>query len=78
MGTLVNAKDQRISNSWSAPNGSRLRCPVPGCTHTGDIITKLHCRTAHNMEREEVKKKYGMPIIVGVRSGFSNVSNINK
>lgn len=78
MGTLVNAKGQRISNSWNSQHGGQLKCPVQGCTHTGDIITKLHCRTAHNMEREEVKKKYGMPIIVGVKAGFGGASNSNR
>lgn len=37
------------------------RCPYPNCDHIGLIITKVHCRTHHNMEREELFKKYGYP-----------------
>lgn len=78
MCTVLNSKGQKLSTSWSTCSSGMLRCPVPGCKHTGDIITKAHCRIAHNMEREEVKKKYGMPIIVGVKAGFGGASNINK
>lgn len=57
------------SNGWSSDGGTLIRCPVEGCTHTGDIITKAHCRMVHGMEREEVKKKYGMPYKVKYREG---------
>ena len=77
MGEIITANEQKISNSWRAKSSSQLRCPVPGCTHTADIITKAHCRTVHNMEREEVRERYGMPIVVGVKSGFGGASNIN-
>lgn len=40
---------------------STVRCPYPNCGHTGDVITALHCRTAHNMERKELYGKYGQP-----------------
>lgn len=55
------AKRKR-STSWFA-NGanSLIRCPYPGCTHTGTVITKAHCKLAHNMDRKELAKKYGMP-----------------
>ncbi|BDH62148.1 hypothetical protein MTP04_22780 [Lysinibacillus sp. PLM2] len=55
-------------NSWTS-NGldSVLQCPVPNCGHKGQIITKAHCRLAHEMTRDEVKKKYGMPYRVIVR-----------
>lgn len=36
-------------------------CPVPGCDHQGGVITKVHCRTVHGMEREEIAKLYGLP-----------------
>ena len=39
--------------------------------------TKLHCRNVHGMEREEVRERYGMPTVVGVKSGFGGASNIN-
>ena len=78
MGTIITAKGQKISNSWSAQSSGQLRCPVPGCTHKGDIITKLHCRNVHGMERDEVKARYGMPIVVGEKSGFGGASNSNR
>lgn len=40
---------------------STVRCPYPNCSHTGDVITNLHCRTAHAMERKELYGKYGKP-----------------
>lgn len=63
-----------ISNSWFGDGNSILRCPVPGCDHTGSIITKVHCRMAHNMERDEVKKKYGMPFKLDVRKKREGVN----
>lgn len=60
-------RKSKRSNSWSARGvGIMVRCPVPGCEHTGNIITKAHCRLVHHMERDEVKKKYGMPYNVKV------------
>lgn len=38
-----------------------LKCPYPDCDHVGDVITKVHCRTKHGMEREDLFKKYGAP-----------------
>ena len=75
---MMNDSGNRISNSWSASNSNRLRCPVPGCTHKAEIITKAHCRIEHDMERDEVKKKYGMPIIVEAKAGFGGASNRGK
>lgn len=40
---------------------STVKCPYPNCGHTDDVITALHCRTAHNMERKELFGKYGKP-----------------
>ncbi|KGE20673.1 hypothetical protein [Paenibacillus wynnii] len=44
---------------------STVKCPYPNCGHTGDVITNLHCRTAHDMERKELFGKYGKPCGVG-------------
>lgn len=61
---------------WSAPVGeSFLVCPVPDCKHIAPIITKVHCRMHHNMEREEIEKKYGGPRIVKMNGGFTNVDH---
>lgn len=49
------------SNMWYGRNGNSVRCPVPGCHHIGTVITKVHCRLEHDMEREEVGKLYGPP-----------------
>lgn len=37
------------------------RCPVESCGHVGMVITKVHYRTFHNLEREVAEKKYGCP-----------------
>lgn len=47
---------------WYGRNGAQLKCPVTGCDHVGSIITKAHCRLAHDMDREEVGRLYGMPV----------------
>ncbi|ETT55231.1 hypothetical protein BSK66_15855 [Paenibacillus odorifer] len=44
---------------------STVRCPYPTCGHTGEVITVNHCRTAHNMERKELFRKYGKPQSIG-------------
>lgn len=44
---------------------STVRCPYPGCGHTGDVITNNHCRTAHKMERKELFGRFGKPQGVG-------------
>lgn len=44
---------------------STVKCPYPNCGHTGDVITALHCRTAHGMERKELFGRYGKPTGVG-------------
>ncbi|MET4560783.1 hypothetical protein ABIA69_001927 [Lysinibacillus parviboronicapiens] len=48
-------------SSWNSIGDELVKCPVDGCDHIGHIITKVHCRMAHNMTRGEVRKKYGMP-----------------
>lgn len=44
-----------------------VRCPVPDCGHIGSFISKIHCRDAHGMEREEVQELYGLPTQLGTR-----------
>ena len=39
-----------------------LECPVPGCDHTGDVLTNHHCVSAHSMTRSEVLAEFGNPI----------------
>jgi len=53
-----------VSDSWFAGPGQMVKCSVEGCTHSGYVITKTHCRNEHGMEREEVKKKFGMPQVL--------------
>lgn len=43
----------------SSYRGYFVKCPVKGCTHTGDIITKAHFRLNHNISREEAGEIYG-------------------
>lgn len=57
---------KRHYNSWYAGDHRLLKCPVPGCTHQAPILTKVHFRLEHNMERHEVEKKYGMPEIITI------------
>lgn len=38
-----------------------LRCPYPNCPHIGTVISKLHCRIEHNLEREQIVMRYGNP-----------------
>lgn len=46
---------------WSAKQGEYIKCPVEGCLHFGIVITNAHCRIEHQMGREEVQEKYGLP-----------------
>lgn len=46
---------------WNAKHGEYIKCPVEGCKHFGIVITKAHCRVEHQMSREEVRQKYGLP-----------------
>ena len=63
MGKILRGEEM-ISNNWFAGTNKGLKCPVEGCNHVGEVITKAHCRIVHGMEREEVRKRYGMPIVV--------------
>lgn len=38
-----------------------FRCPVPNCAHVGLIITKVHYRDAHNLDRRQAELQYGSP-----------------
>lgn len=49
---------------WNDKHGGYLKCPVETCNHIGIVITKAHCRIAHGMTREEVRKRYGFTKIV--------------
>lgn len=37
------------------------KCPVPNCGHIGLIITKVHYREAHNLDRRQAEVQYGPP-----------------
>lgn len=52
---------KKIGKAEKAYFGRPVKCPFPECTHVGEIITKVHCRMKHNMERDEMFKKYGEP-----------------
>lgn len=78
MSNFTNAKGEKVSPNWTAGPSELLRCPVEGCTHTGEIITKAHCRMAHNMTRDEVKKQYGMPVIVEGKGAILSENNGRK
>lgn len=61
--------NKRRSIGWSSSAGNMVKCPVSGCEHIGQMITKVHCRNVHNLERYEVKKLYGMPFLVPYNPG---------
>lgn len=60
-----------MDTKWNAVGNEFLKCPVEGCDHIGKIITKAHCRIAHNMTRVEVWKKYGYPKRVISKKGVN-------
>lgn len=43
------------------PFAGKVKCPHPNCDHIGELITKVHCRMHHGMEREELFAQYGQP-----------------
>lgn len=55
---ILNGKQ---TNPWYAAGSALVKCPVPNCGHAATIITKIHCRMAHGIEREEVGERYGLP-----------------
>lgn len=60
--------EERTMNFFSNAN-EMVKCPVPGCGHTGTVITKAHCRIVHGMTQEEVREKYSTPYRVTFKSG---------
>jgi len=52
----------RITTKHSQRIAAMFRCPYPGCDHAGTLITKLHCKTKHNISKDELIEKYGDPI----------------
>ncbi|MGE7545034.1 hypothetical protein [Sporosarcina newyorkensis] len=60
----------KINTPWHAKGNERIRCPFPDCTHIAEVITKIHCRLEHGMERHEVEKLYGLPKSVFVKHPF--------
>lgn len=59
---MKGGESMKTGEVWSSKSSeSMVVCPVPGCNHKGQIITKVHCRMAHGMEREEIEKLYGLP-----------------
>ena len=37
------------------------KCPHPECGYVTEFISKIHCRSVHGMERDEMFQKYGDP-----------------
>ncbi|ATN94309.1 hypothetical protein [Lysinibacillus phage vB_LspM-01] len=74
-------KNDVNSSKWTATGNEMIKCPVPGCHHIGLMITKVHCRMAHGLERTEVEKKYGFPSRViqkGLGDKRSNIPTYNR
>jgi hypothetical protein len=63
MGNEINRRID-MKGRGPRPNAKRVRCPHPDCNHIGEVITKVHCRTCHDMERDDLVAKYGYPIPV--------------
>ncbi|MGE7672953.1 hypothetical protein ACQKMV_05115 [Lysinibacillus sp. NPDC094403] len=62
-----------VNKSWNALGNEFVKCPVDNCGHIGTIITKTHCKLVHNMTRDEVRKRYGMPKrVTKVQESVSN------
>lgn len=75
---LSEKKGEMINTSWFAGTSRGVKCPVPGCNHVGEVITKAHCRIVHGMDRKEVAKKFGMPIIVESKGAILSDNNGRK
>ena len=73
-----NESMETVSSYWFAGAHGQLKCPVPGCNHVAEVITKAHCRIVHGMEREDVKKAYGMPTIVERKGAILSENNGRK
>ena len=73
--TDIVKEDELMSNSWFAGTNKGLKCPVDGCNHVGQVITKVHCLLVHGMERHEVAAKYGMPTIMESKGEILSENN---
>ena len=50
---------------WSSDASNKLvQCPVTGCGHIGQIITKAHFKIHHDITRDEAEKRFGEAISV--------------
>lgn len=36
-----------------------VKCPVPDCNHSGELLTNNHCEAAHGMTRKDLVREYG-------------------
>ena len=71
--------NKKVSKTWFAPGLEKsVICPVDGCDHAGQYISKAHCRIVHGMERDEVAKKYGYPEITNTKGFIASDSNMRK
>lgn len=58
------------TTQFASGNGvGLLKCPHPECGHYNTIITKVHCRMHHQMEREELFAQYGQPTRIHLNYG---------
>lgn len=37
------------------------KCPVPDCARVGLVITNVHYKTVHGIDKKEAERKYGKP-----------------
>lgn len=64
------------SRTFYSPGlGKQVKCPVDGCEHVGDGITKVHLRMAHGMTRDDVIKRFGYPTIVETKGTLVSENN---
>ena len=67
---------KKVSTTFYSPGfGKQVKCPVDGCQHAGDGITKAHLRIAHGMTREEVVKRFGYPTIIETKGDILSPNN---
>lgn len=70
---------KKYSKTWFSPGfNTQISCPVDGCIHRGQVITKAHLKNEHDMTREEVVKKYGYPEINAKSAPIMNGSSERK
>ena len=54
----MNLCKDRLSGFHANAN-EMVKCPVPGCEHLGEVITKAHCRIEHGLTQDEVRELHG-------------------